>query len=87
MGDITVKCKECGKEFGAPSRRRKVCDECIKERGRIYRRKRNAEVTIRVSDDTDEMRSFCLNCTREKCIGECEELAKIARGICNGDQR
>ena len=84
----TKNCKVCGKEFSTNTLKREYCADCKvivkKENMRRARENWNATAAIRMSADTEEMRNCCLNCTRPKCGGECEELAKIARGVSNG---
>lgn len=82
-------CLMCGKKCIVPSLRRKFCDDCQgkarRESARKARKRRNERITIRVSADTEEMRNLCLNCTKKGCSGECEELARIAKGVAHDD--
>jgi DNA-directed RNA polymerase subunit RPC12/RpoP len=75
----TILCTVCGKEFEAQTRKAMYCPECkiivIKDRAKLANKDR-----VQVLDDTDDMRMMCLHCTKPRCRGECEELAKIAKG-------
>lgn len=73
----TVVCQLCGKSYTVTCRGKvKYCDSC-KEQGYKQTAERHR---ITLSADTDAMRQLCLKCTRPRCGGECEDLARLARG-------
>ena len=74
----TIVCTVCGKEFEAQTLRARYCPECRVN----VTRKRNRLAThqrVQVVDDTDDMRNLCLNCTKPRCRGECDELARLSK--------
>ena len=69
-------CQECGKSFTALFGHQKFCESCKKQG--YKRSKERAKITL--SADTEEMREACLSCTKPRCGGQCERLARVARG-------
>lgn len=79
-------CQMCGKEFRMAACFAKFCPECKADAYRRNNRKYQSATKIGRKVDTDEMMQMCLNCTRVKCHGECEELASLSRRIGHGKE-
>lgn len=77
-------CQVCGKTFKACATYKKYCDDCKKRAYNKRIQKYNQKCKVNTSDDTEEMRLACLNCTRPSCAGECEKLAALARSNNDG---
>lgn len=75
----TISCQMCGKETVVHACNAKYCEECKVIARREKAKQYTGNTRVLVSDDTEEMLAFCLNCTRKKCTGECEELANIVK--------
>ena len=69
-------CEFCGSVYETPVNNTKFCPACRKK---AYERNRIKD-KVACLNDTEAMRQACLNCTRPRCGGQCEELARIARG-------
>lgn len=67
-------CLECGASFSAP--RAEYCLSCRKKRYAVNKRRK----AVLILCDTEAMRQTCLKCTRERCVGSCDILLKVARG-------
>ena len=76
-------CRVCGKTFRRKACFAKFCPECKEQAYRDSRERHYQEAKVHRKVDTEEMMQMCLNCTREKCVGECEQLATLSRRIGN----
>ena len=65
-------CRVCGAHFTSPANNTKYCQACRKK---AYKKDK-----VVLLNDTEAMRRACLQCERPRCSGECEELARVARG-------
>ena len=79
-------CQMCLRTFRMNACFAKFCPECKAEAYREQRRQSHRVHRVKRKVDTEEMMRMCLNCTREKCIGECEELATLSRRIGYGKE-
>ena len=75
----TISCQMCGKEVVVHACNAKYCEECKVIARREKAKQYNGHTRVLVSDDTEEMLAFCLNCKRPKCTGQCEDLANIVK--------
>jgi hypothetical protein len=71
----TKECTICGNEYIAPRRYSKYCDNCRKIGYKLSEKRRS----VKMNNDTEEMRNACLTCPKPKCGGQCERLALIAK--------
>lgn len=69
-------CWECGTRFATMSSCAKFCESC---REIAYKKGRKRH-SVALLNDTDAMVQACLTCSKLNCGGECERLAKVARG-------
>lgn len=69
-------CRECGTKFTAAVNNTKFCQACRKA---VYKKNKQKHKVF-LLNDSEAMRQACLNCRRPRCGGECEELARVARG-------